>query len=145
MDKNNNKPFEVYLLKEKEYFRLYVTHTSFKGRIRKRLGDKSYEELENISFNLKYELNKHFLHKEINRDVVESFIDDFVSMNVKCNASIFDYKADFLSFKRDTTNKKTKKKLSRSTISGYMTALKYFESYMVKEKISSHPSQITEK
>ena len=35
MDKKNNKPFEVNLLKEKEYFRLHVTHNSFKGRIRK--------------------------------------------------------------------------------------------------------------
>ena len=58
MDKKNNKPFEVNLLKEKEYFRLYVTHNSFKGRIRKRLGDRplSYSTFETlwVTYNLKY-------------------------------------------------------------------------------------------
>ena len=144
MDKKNNKPFEVNLLKEKEYFRLYVTHNSFKGRIRKRLGDRPLEELQNTAFNLKFELGKHFLYGEIIKEEVESYIDSYVSMNVKCNASIFDYKDDFLENKSEKFNKKTKSSLSKSTLSGYRTALKYFEEYLTKKKISQHPSQINE-
>lgn len=144
MDKKTNKPFEVNLLKEKEYFRLYVTHTRFKGRIRKRLGDKPFEELEAIAFNIKYDLGRHFMNNEITKEEVEAYIDNYVSMNVKLNASIFDYKEDFLEYKKDKTNKKIKKKLCKSTLSGYRTALKYFEEYLSKRKISPHPSQMSE-
>jgi site-specific recombinase XerD len=144
MEKKNNTPFEVKLLNEKNYHRLYITHASFKGRIRKRLGDRKLEDLQSIAFNLKFELGKHFLQGEITKEEVESYIDSYVSLNVKCTASIFDYQEDFLSFKRDKINKKLRKQLSKSTVSSYITALKYFEKYLVKEKISSHPSQITE-
>ena len=64
-------------------------------------------------------------------------------MNVKCDASIFDYSAEFLTSKTAKVNSKTKKKLSKSTLSGYRTALKYFEEYLAKNKISPHPSQIS--
>ena len=144
MDKKNNKPFEVNLLKEKEYFRLYVTHISFKGRIRKRLGDKPFEELESIAFNIKYDLGRHFMNTEITKEEVEAYMDNYISMNIKCNASIFDYKEDFLENKSEWFNKKTKRSLSKSTLSGYRTALKYFEEYLTRKRISPHPSQITE-
>ena len=144
MEKKNNKPFEVNLLKEKEYFRLYVKHTSFKGRIRKRLGDKPFEELESIAFNIKYDLGRYFMNREITKEEVEAYLDNYVSMNIKCNASIFDYKEDFLENKSERFNKKTKCSLSKSTLSGYRTALKYFEEYLTKKKISQHPSEITE-
>jgi integrase len=65
-------------------------------------------------------------------------------MNVKCNASIFDYKTDFLENRAEKFNKKTKCQLSKSTLSGYKTALIYFEEYLIKKKISQHPSQINE-
>jgi site-specific recombinase XerD len=144
MEKKTIKPFNVKVQAEKDYYRLYITHSSFKGRVRKRLGDRPYEDLETIAFNLKFELGKHFSSQNITKEEVESFIDNYVSMNVKCNASIFDYKADFLEYKGGLTNKKIRKKLSRSTISGYRTALKYFEEYLTKKRISPHPSQITE-
>lgn len=144
MEKKNDKPFDVKLLAEKNYYRLYVTHSKFKGRIRKRLGDRPYEDLENVAFNLKYELGKNFLYRDITKEEVESFIDNYISMNVKCNASIIDYKQDFLDHKSEKTNKKIRKKLSNSTISGYRTALKYFEEFLGKKKILPHPSQITE-
>lgn len=144
MEKKINKPFNVKLQAEKDYYRLYVTHSSFKGRVRKRLGDRPYEDLETIAFNLKFELGKHFSSQNITKEEVESFIDNYVSMNVKCSASIFEYKDDFIGYKEGLTNKKIRKKLSKSTVSGYKTALKYFEEYLIKKRISPHPSQITE-
>ncbi len=143
MDKQTIKPFELKLQQEGNYYRLYLTHPNFKGRIRKRLGDRLYDDLENIAFNIRFELGKHFQNHEINKDDVETFIERYVSMNVKCDASIFDYSADFLKSKTDKVNNKTKKKLSKSTLSGYRTALKYFEEYLSKNKISPHPSQIS--
>jgi len=139
-----NKPFEVKLQKENEHFRLHVTHPKFKGRIRKRLGDRDVQDLESIAFNLKYDLGKQFNGSEINKSEVEAFIDNFVSMNVKCTASIFDYEEDFLKKLSEKFNKKTKKHLSKSTLSGYRTSLKYFEEYIRKKRIPAHPSQITE-
>lgn len=143
MDKPTIKSFDVKLQKESNYYRLYVKHQNFKGRIRKRLGDRQYEDLENIAFNIRFELGRHFQSQDINKADVESFIDKYVSMNVKCDASIFDYSAEFLASKTAKVNKKTKKKLSKSTLSGYRTALKYFEEYLGKNKISPHPSQIS--
>lgn len=144
MGQLTNKPFEVKLIKENQYYRIYVTHPNFKGRIRKRLGDRSYEDLENIKFTIKYELGKHFSNTEINKPDVESFIDNYVGMNVKCTASIFDYKEEFLESKKGKVNNKTKKRLTKSTLSGYRTALKYFEDYLNKKRITPHPSQLTE-
>ena len=143
MDKQTIKPFEVKLQQESKYYRLYVTHVNFKGRIRKRLGDRQYDDLENIAFNIRFELGKHFQSHDINKQEVETFIDKYVSMNVKCDASIFDYSSEFLANKSAKMNNKTKKGLSKSTLSGYRTALKYFEEYLCKNKISPHPSQIS--
>jgi integrase len=139
-----NKPFDVKLQPESNYYRLYVTHQNFKGRIRKRLGDRPLEDLENIAFNVRFELSKHFVKNEIRKDDVEAFIDNYISMSVKCNASIFEYKEEFLESLRKRVNKKTKKSLTKSTLSGYRTAFKYFEEFLIKEKVIPHPSQITE-
>ena len=142
MDKSI-KPFQVKVQQENRYYRLYVTHGNFKGRIRKRLGDKQYEDLENIAFNIRFELGKYFQSHDINKDDVEIFIDKYVSMNIKCDASIFDFSAEFLASKSAKVNNRTKSKLSKSTLSGYRTAIKYFEEYLRKSKISPHPSQIS--
>ncbi len=142
-NKQTIKPFEVKLQQEGNYYRLYVTHPNFIGRIRKRLGDKQYDDLENIAFNIRFELGRHFQSHDINKVDVETFIDKYVSMNVKCDASIFDYSAEFLASKSAKVNNRTKSRLSKSTLSGYRTALKYFEEYLCKNKISPPPSQIS--
>lgn len=143
MDKQTIKPFELKLQQEGNYYRLYLTHPNFKGRIRKRLGDRQYDDLENIAFNIRFELGKHFQNHDINKDDVETFIEKYVSMNVKCDASIFDYTAEFLASKSAKVNNRTKNRLSKSTLSGYRTALKYFEAYLSKNKIQPHPSNIS--
>lgn len=142
MDKSI-KPFQVKLQQENSYYRMCITHPNFKGRIRKRLGDKQYEDLENIAFNIRFELGKHFQSHEISKQDVEAFIEKYVSMNVRCDASIFDYSAEFLASKTAKVNNKTKKNLCKSILSGYRTALKYFEEYLTKNKISPHPAQIS--
>lgn len=144
MGQFTNKPFDVKLIKENQYFRIYITHPNFKGRIRKRLGDRSYDDLENIKFSIRYDLGKHFSNTEITKSDVEAYIDNYVAMNVKCTASFFDYKNEFLESKIGRVNKKTKSRLSKSTVSGYRTALKYFEEFLLKKRIAPHPSQINE-
>ena len=108
MGQINDKPFEVKLIRESQYYRLYVTHPNFKGRIRRRLGDKSYDTLENISFTIRYELSKHFTGSNFTKLDVESYIENFIALNVKCTASIFEYKQEFLDSKTGRINKKTK-------------------------------------
>ncbi len=139
-----NKPFDVKLIKENQYFRIYITHPNFTGRIRKRLGDRSYDDLENIKFSIRYDIGKHFSNTEINKSDVEAYIDNYIAMNVKGTASFFDYKHEFLESKIGRVNKKTKSRLTKSTVSGYRTALKYFEEYLIKKRITPHPSQINE-
>jgi integrase len=139
-----NKPFDVKLIKESQYYRLYVTHPKFKGRIRKRMGDRDFQDLETIAFTIKYDLGKHFTNSDIIKSEVESFIDNYIAMNVKCTASIFDYNDEFLEYKKEKVNTKTKTRLTKSTLSGYRTALKYFEVFLMKKRISPHPTLITE-
>lgn len=145
MENFTSNPFNTKIHYENEYYRLHVTSKKFKGRIRKRLGCQEEDEANNIAFNVKYELGKHFNNGNLLKEEVESYIENFVSMNVKLNASIFIYVSEFLENKSAEINKKTKKKLTQSTLSGYRTALKYFEDYMRKKKLSPHPSMITEK
>lgn len=140
-----SNPFKTKIHFENEYYRLHVTSNKFKGRIRKRLGCQQEDEATNIAFNLKYELGKHFNNGVTSREEVESYIENFVSINVKLDASIFTYVSDFLESKTAETNKKTKRKLTKSTLSGYRTAIKYFEDYLRKKKLSHHPSMITDK
>lgn len=137
------KQFGVKLQLENSYYRLCVTHPTFKGRIRKRIGYKTNHDLNGLQYTIKYELENHFRNVVIDKDKVESFLERFISMNIKCTASIFDYKTEFLRTKADTTNKHTKKKLSYCTLSGYRTALNYFEQYLTESHINPHPSQIT--
>ncbi|MBN1187004.1 MAG: phage integrase SAM-like domain-containing protein [Bacteroidales bacterium] len=144
MGQVKSKHFEVKLRKDDQYFRLYVTHPNFKGRIRKRMGDRSFSDLENYAFTIRYELGKHFTDNNFTKYDVEAFIDNYVDMNVKRTASIFDYKEDFIKSKKERVNKKTRNTLSKSTISGYNTALKYFEEFLIKKRITTHPSQISE-
>lgn len=136
--------FKTKIHYENEYYRLHITSNKFKGRIRKRLGCHQEEEAENIAFNLRYELGKHFNNGNVSKEEVKLYIEDFVSMNVKLSASIFTYVPEFLDCKSSKINKKTKRKLSKSTLSGYTTAIKYFEDYMKKKKLSPHPTMITE-
>lgn len=139
----NNK-FGVTLQKEGDYFRVHVTHPSFKGRIRKRLGDKASEELDNFVLNIRYELGKSFNDKQVNKQEVQYFLEEFIARNLKNTVSIFDYKEEFFTSKENLTNKRTRKKLTKSTLSGYKTALKYFEEFFNKKRIPPHPSQITD-
>jgi integrase len=144
MGQTNNKRFSIKLHYENNYYRLHVTHPDFIGRIRKRLGEKGLDEAENTTLNIRYELGRHFDNTEFNKSDVESFIDNYIGMNVKCTASIFDFNEDFLESKKGKVNNKTKKMLTKSTVTGYATALKYFEDYLKKKRIAPHPSQITD-
>lgn len=136
--------FTVKVLKDWDYFRLNITHPKFKGRIRKRLGCQDHAECENLAFAVRYELGKHFTTADITKSDVSSFIDNYVAMNVKGTASIFDYTDEFIEYKKDKTNKRTKSKLAKNTISGYATALQYFKNFLAKKRINPHPSSLTE-
>jgi hypothetical protein len=143
MENIKTNKFRVKLHFENNYYRIHVTHPNFKSRIKRRIGDKTFEEADNIILNIRFELGKQFMYQEITKQGVEDFIDTFISMNVKKDASIFEYKDEFLSDKTKSKNKHTDNLLVKSTLSGYRTALKYFEDYFRKNKIPQHPSQVT--
>jgi len=48
MNKSNIPPFNVNLLHEGNYHRLYITHPFLKGRFKKRIGNGKPETLEKI-------------------------------------------------------------------------------------------------
>lgn len=144
MENFTNNRFQVRLHNENDYYRIHVTHPNFKTRIRKRIGDQTYENADNICLNIRFELGKQFQNHEITKQSVEDFINNFISMNVKKDASIFDYKDEFLESKRNSKNNHTDKSLVKSTLSGYRTALKYFEDFFKKYRIPAHPSQIND-
>lgn len=144
MDNTNTKRFRVKLHYENNYYRIHITHPDFKGRIRKRLGVRTQDDAEDITMNIRFEIGKQLEKHEITKQLVEDFLDDFISMNVKKDASIFDYTDDFLESKKKSINKYTKKLLVNSTLSGYRTSLKYFEEYFRKKRIPAHPSYITD-
>ena len=145
MKTSNLPPFNVNLLQEGNYHRLYITHPFLKGRFKKRIGNGKPENLEKIQFHLKYELEKHFATSEMTREAVNDFIDSFISLQVKYTASIFMYFEEFIQDKQESTNKKTHNKLAKSTLTAYYKSKDYFENYLSKKKISAHPALITKK
>ncbi len=144
MENFNSSRFQVKLHKENDYYRIHVTHPNFKSRIRRRIGDRTFIDADNICLNIRFELGKQFQNHEITKQGVEDFINNFISLNVKKDASIFDYKEEFLEIKMNSKNKHTDKLLVKSTLSGYKTSLQYFEDFFKKYKIPAHPSQITD-
>jgi len=136
------KPFKVNLVQEGDYNRLYIKHSSFKNRIRKHIGIRSEEEKENILFFLRYDLENHFANNEITREAVEEFIDQYINMQVRKKTSILSYFDEFIAYKKNSSNKKTRNKLVKTTITSYLTAGEYFRRYLEKKKLTGHPSEI---
>ena len=91
MKKSNIPPFNVNLLHEGNYYRLYITHLFYKGRVKKRIGNGKPEDLEKIRFHLKYELENHFETSEITREAVDEFLNNSISLQVKYTDSIIYY------------------------------------------------------
>lgn len=144
MGQIDTKRFGLKLRLENDYYRLHITHPDFRGRIRKRLGEKGHADAENQTLNIRYELGKQFEKQEVTKQAVEDFLDNYIALNIKKTGSIFDYKQEFIDKKIGTKNKHTKKPIANSTISGYRTALQYFENYFIKKKIPQHPAYITD-
>ena len=145
MNKSNNPPFNVNLLHEGNYYRLYITHPYLKGRFKKRIGNGKPEDLQKILFHLKYDLENHFETCELSREAVDEFLNNFISLQVKYSASMFMYFEEFIQAKRDSTNNKTKSRLAKSTLTAYYKSKEYFEAYLLKKKISAHPAMISKK
>jgi integrase len=143
MKKTAIPPFNVTLLLEGKYHRMYITHPYLKGRFKKRIGDGKPEDLEKIIFHLKYELENHFETAAITRIAVDEFINNFISLQVKYTASIFLFFDEFIENKQNSINNKTKNKLSKPTITAYLKAREYFETYLISKKLSSHPAMIS--
>lgn len=144
MKKFTQKPFQVTLIEEGIYNRLYIKHPTFKGRIRIHLGVLPKDELENIQFHLKYDLENYFTENEISKEGVQEFVNQYVAMQVKNKASVFTFFNDFISYKKESKNKRTKKDLVKNTITSYITAGDYFQKYLEKERLTGHPSEINE-
>jgi integrase len=136
------KPFQVKIIHEGNYDRLYITHPNFAGRIKKRIGKDSTEESENIKFHLKYELENHFATNDLTKESATNFIENYVSLRIKFNASIFDYFDDYIEIKKKAINKRTKSRLVKPTITSYESAKSYFEKFLIKNRLPAHPSAI---
>ncbi len=144
MEHEKNTPFNVKILKEGEYTRLYVTHKSFKGRIKKRIGNNDSENLNALRYQLMNELNIHFVDRSIQLNEVISYVENFISVKIKGTASIFDYFQEFLEFKQASINSMTERKLTKSTLASYETAKRVFEAYLIKKHISPYMDSINE-
>ena len=134
MGQVSTKRFGIKLRFENNYYRVHITHPDFKGRIRKRLGEKNYEDAENKAANIRYEITKQFENQEVTMKAAEDFVENYIALNIKKTASIFDYKEEFIKKKISTKNKHTKNPLANSTVSGYRTAIQYFEDYFKKKE-----------
>jgi hypothetical protein len=63
-------------------------------------------------------------------------------MQVKHKASVFTFFDDFIAYKQNSSNNKTRNKLVKNTITSYRTAGDYFKKYLENKKLTGHPSEI---
>ena len=96
MGQVSTKRFGIKLRFENNYYRIHITHPNFRGRIRKRLGEKNYEDAEDKAANIRYEIIKQFENQDVIKKAVEDFVDNYIALNIKKTASIFDYKEEFI-------------------------------------------------
>ncbi len=141
----NNNSFNFTITNEGGYPRLYVTHPEFKGRIKKRIGKSSVIADQSFIYQLKFDFDRHFSKNEITKQAVSNFVDQYVSLKIKGNASIFDFFDEFVELKKETKNKLTKKLIVSTTITAYKTAKESFEDFLLKKKIPPHPNCINDK
>ncbi len=122
-------PFEIKIYVDGKSHRLSVTHPSFIGRIRPRIGNGSTEEHDTLKLHLKVELEKHFRDEAFTKESVESFIDQYIDMYYKGTASIFDYFYEFYQMKEKTYNKRTKYFLTKSSLQAYTRTKELFHDF----------------
>lgn len=90
MGQKNDKKFVTKLHFENNYYRIHVTHPDFKGRVRKRLGEKNFQDAESIVLDIRYDLGKKFENVDVTKEAVEDFVENYIALNIKKTASIFD-------------------------------------------------------
>ena len=144
MKENNNCifPFEIAITLEGGYYRLNITHPEYKGRIRKRIGNGGQDKHETLLSHLKVELEKYFTGTEISKEAVDSFVNYYVNMYYKKNASVFDYFPEFIKSKQKTYNEKTKKFLTKASLLTYERTTTYFQKYLATRRIKPYPANI---
>ena len=135
-------PFGIAITLEGGYYRLNITHPGYKGRIRKRIGNGNQEKHETLLSHLKVELEKHFSDTEISKAAVDSFVNYYVDMYYKKNASVFDYFPEFIKSKQETYNEKTKKFLTKASLLTYERTTTYFQKYLATKRINPYPANI---
>jgi hypothetical protein len=111
--------FTVKIMSDRSYSRLYVTHESITGRVRKRIINLSGQDREAIIFGLREELTKHFNGSPANQSDIKHFVDHYISLKVNRTTSLFEYFDEFIHSKEEKTNKKTRKKIGNPTITSY--------------------------
>ena len=142
MKKHLKSKFKVQIIQEGEYYRFYITNSDVKGRIKKRVGNLNYEDLNALRYQLQHELNLNYSDAEVSNGTIMPFIDKFINIKIKGKADIFDYFDDFMDFKRKAINNLTEHKLTRSTIKSYETVKEIFEAFLKKKNIAPYPSNI---
>jgi hypothetical protein len=142
MEREKSQSFQVTVIREGNYDRLYVNHPSLRQRIRKRIGRDISGNSENIKFRLNHGLDSHFVDNAITPKSVGDFIEDFISFRLKVEGTIFVHFNDFIEWKNTTVNKNTKNRLVKSTITSYGSARRLFEEYLTKKGKPPYPSVI---
>jgi len=135
--------FVVKSLIEKGYIKVYISHSEFKGRVKKHVGKGSLTEFDNILTELRKDITKYFTGKLINYDTVHDYACAYVE-SLKNIASIFNYKDEFILSKRNKFNKKTKKYLSNSSINSYIRAIEEFRTFLKTNHLSELAEDIKE-
>jgi len=144
MKENNTYiiPFEIVITLEGGYYRLNITHPGYKGRIRKRIGNGNQDKHETLLSHLKVELEKHFTEVDVSKEAVDSFVNYYVDMYFKKNASVFDYFPEFIKSKQETYNEKTKKFLTKASLLTYERTAIFFQKYLATKRIKPYPANI---
>lgn len=65
-------PFEITITLEGGYYRLNITHSGYKGRIRKRISNGNQDKHDTLLSQLKVELEKYFIGNGISKEAVDS-------------------------------------------------------------------------
>jgi site-specific recombinase XerD len=135
--------FNVKIVKEGDYNRVYVSHPSFKGRIKKHIGYGNKPDFENQVYNLTNELENYFKDEKVTFEATKVFIDQYVGIHIKGNISIFSFADEFSNYKLNKRNSRTHKTLVKATLNSYRLSVEYFYDFFVKKNIKSYPSAVT--
>ncbi len=143
MNDLKKKKFKIRAIEERGFVKFYITHNDFKSRVKKHIGKGSIAKFNDYLNDFSNDIERHFEGKEVTFDATHTYTNYYVE-RAKQKGSIFNYSDEFITIKRNTFNRRTKRYLSNSSINSYIKSITTFKKFLLSSQLSELPEVLND-